>query len=220
MRQGHCLDLVMRDIDGGDAKRGLHMLELGAHVTAQLGVEIRQGLVHKEHRRPADDRARQGNALTLAAGQFARIALEKRFQLHLLRGIQNGRVHLLLRQLFHLQRKPDILGNRLVRIEGVRLEYHRDVTIFRQYLGNVPLADIDLPRAWRLEPGEDAQRRRLARSGSPEKHQEFPGLHLQVEFLQHLHAAEAFLHCVKFDRGLCTAVRHVLPLHGAKKDAL
>ena len=97
MRQSHRLDLVVGDIDRGDAERALHMLQLGAHMAAQLGIEIGQRFVHQEHRRAADDRPCERNALTLAARQLARIAIEQRLELDLLRRIEDGRVHLGLR---------------------------------------------------------------------------------------------------------------------------
>ena len=40
MGEGHRLDLVVRHIEGRDAELMLHVLELGAHVAAQFGVEI------------------------------------------------------------------------------------------------------------------------------------------------------------------------------------
>ena len=95
------------------------MLQLGPHMAAQLGIEIRQRLVHQKHRRAADDRPCQRDALALAARQLARVAIKQRFELDLLRRIKDGRVHLGLRQFLHLQRKPDILGDGLVRIECV-----------------------------------------------------------------------------------------------------
>jgi hypothetical protein len=42
-------------------------LDLGAHLHAQLGVEIRQRLVEQEHLRIAHDGAAHGDALALAA---------------------------------------------------------------------------------------------------------------------------------------------------------
>ena len=83
MRERHRLDLVVRDVDRRDAEFVLHVLEFRAHVAAQLGVEIGQRLVHQERCGPADDRARERHALALAAGELARIAVEKRLQLHL-----------------------------------------------------------------------------------------------------------------------------------------
>ena len=73
----HCLDLVVRHIDrsGGDALAEL--LELDAHVRPELGVEIRQRLVEQEDLRMAHETTAEGDALLLAAGQFARLALEQ-----------------------------------------------------------------------------------------------------------------------------------------------
>jgi hypothetical protein len=45
-------------------------LDLGAHLHAQLGVEVRERLVEQEHLRLAHDRAAHRDALALAAGEL------------------------------------------------------------------------------------------------------------------------------------------------------
>ena len=52
-------------------------LDLGAHVDAQLGVEVGQRLVEQEDLRVAHQRAAHGDALALAAGELARLAVEQ-----------------------------------------------------------------------------------------------------------------------------------------------
>ena len=56
----------------------VQLLDLGAHRDAQLGVEVGQRLVEQEHLRVAHDGAAHGDALALAAGELARIAVEQR----------------------------------------------------------------------------------------------------------------------------------------------
>ena len=58
----------------------MQFLDLGAHRDAQLGVEIGERLVEQEHLRIAHDRAAHGDALALAAGELARIAVEQRLE--------------------------------------------------------------------------------------------------------------------------------------------
>ncbi len=58
----------------------MQFLDLGAHRDAQLGVEVRQRLVEQEDLRIAHDGAAHGDALALAAGKLARVALEQRRQ--------------------------------------------------------------------------------------------------------------------------------------------
>ena len=77
---GHGLDLVVRDVDGRGLQPLVQLLDLGAHLHAQLGVEVGQRLVEQEHLRIAHDRAAHGDALALAAGKLARIAVEQRRQ--------------------------------------------------------------------------------------------------------------------------------------------
>ena len=72
----HRLGLVVRDVDHRRAQLLLDPRHLGAHLHAQLGVQVRQRLVHQERLRVAHDRAAHRHALALAAGQVRRLALQ------------------------------------------------------------------------------------------------------------------------------------------------
>ena len=143
MSERHRLDLVVRHIECRDAELMLHVLELGAHVAAQFGVEIGQRLVHEERRGAADHGAGERHALALAARELAGIAIEQRIELHLPRDVLDRRLDLGFRLAAHRQRIGDVGEHRHVRIERVGLEDHRDVAILRQHVGDVAIADAD-----------------------------------------------------------------------------
>jgi hypothetical protein len=67
--QRHRLDLVVGDVDRGDAELALQPLDLEPHLHPQLGVEVGERLVEQEHRGLAHDGAAHGDALALAARQ-------------------------------------------------------------------------------------------------------------------------------------------------------
>ena len=83
----HRLDLVVRDVDRGHAEPALQLMDLGAHLHAQLRVEVRERLVHQEGLRLAHDRAAHRDALALAARERARLALEELLDLEDVRGV-------------------------------------------------------------------------------------------------------------------------------------
>ena len=72
----HRLDLVVGDVDDRCVEPAMQVDELGAGLAAQLGVEVRQRLVHAEHRRVAHDGPGQGDTLALAAAELAGLAVE------------------------------------------------------------------------------------------------------------------------------------------------
>ena len=61
------LDLVVRHIDGGRGNGAVDLEDLGAHLHAQMGIQIGQWLVEQEHGWIAHDSAAEGDALALAA---------------------------------------------------------------------------------------------------------------------------------------------------------
>src|SRR5438105_3793619 len=117
----HGFDLVVRDVNGRDAERLLHMLELGAHMASELGIEVGQWFVHEKDGWPADDGSRQRHTLPLAPGQFTRIALEKMLKLHLCCRLVNGGFHVRFVDFADLEGEADVLGDRLVGIKRVGL---------------------------------------------------------------------------------------------------
>ena len=70
----HRLGLVVRDVQRGQSERDDQLAQPGARFLAQLGVEVRQRLVEQDDRRVVDQRARDRDALLLAAGKLVRKA--------------------------------------------------------------------------------------------------------------------------------------------------
>jgi hypothetical protein len=60
----------VRDVDHRGAELLLEPRHLGAHLNAQLCVQVRERLVHEEGRRVAHDRAAHRHALALAAREL------------------------------------------------------------------------------------------------------------------------------------------------------
>ncbi len=81
----HRLDLVVGDVDHGDAEALVEPGDLGARLDAELGVEVGERLVHQEDRRLANDRPAQGDALALAARELLGLAVEEAGQLDRIR---------------------------------------------------------------------------------------------------------------------------------------
>ena len=74
VRQRERLGLVVRDVDERDADFLLQVDELELHLLAQLGVERGERLVEQQELRAVDQRARDRDALLLAAGELVRKA--------------------------------------------------------------------------------------------------------------------------------------------------
>ncbi len=60
----------MGDVNERRGERGLQLLQLDFHVFAQLQVECSEGLVQQQQCRLEDHAARDGDALSLAAGEL------------------------------------------------------------------------------------------------------------------------------------------------------
>ena len=180
---GERLGLVVGDVDRGDAEPALQRRDLGAGLHAQLGVEVRQRLVHEEHLRLTDDRAAHRDALTLTTGERLRLAAEVGLQVEQLGGLEDALGAVLLADAGDLEREAHVLGDGHVRVQRVVLEDHRDVAILRRDVRDVAIADQDAAVVDLFEAGEHAQSGRLAAAGGSDQDEELAVGDLQVDLV-------------------------------------
>ena len=174
----------------------------GAHPDPELGIEVRQRLVHQERLRLAHDRAPHRDALPLAAGELHRLAVEHLRQAEERGHLLDAPARLLLGRLPDLEPVAEVLADRHVRIEGVALEHHRDVAVARRELGDVGAADADRAGGHFLEPGDHAQQRRLPASGRADQHHELAVPDRQADVVDGQEAVPVHLRdAVDLDRG-------------------
>jgi hypothetical protein len=80
-----------------------------------------------------------------------------------------------------------------VRIERVVLEDHGEIAVLRCDVVHDTVADVDLTAARFLQPGDDAQRGRLAAARRPEQNEELAVVDLQVQIVKGRELAEALV---------------------------
>ena len=129
----HRLDLVVGDVHRRDAETMLDLLDLGPRLHAELGIEVRQRLVHQEHRRVAHDRSSHRHTLTLPTRQVGRLAVEVLGEVQEPRRLLHAFLDLCLGRLLQFEMEPDVVADRHVRVQRIVLEDHRDVAISRHH---------------------------------------------------------------------------------------
>ena len=76
--EGERLGLVVGDEHGGEPEPTVQLVDLGAHLVAQAGVEVAERLVEQHQVRSGDEAAGQRDALLLATAELRRVAVEER----------------------------------------------------------------------------------------------------------------------------------------------
>ena len=198
--QAHGLDLIVRDVDGGDADPALELLQLVARRGPELRVEVRQRLVEQEHRGLAHDRARQCDALPLAARELPRLTLEQVTDAEQPRRPRHLLGDLGLRHALGLEREGDVLEHRHVGIKGVALEDHGDLPRPRRQVVYDPAADQDLARGRRLESGDHPEQGGLAAAGRAEQHEELTLARDQIHAVDGANLPERLAYLSRFYR--------------------
>ncbi len=151
----------------------MQFADLEPHLHAQRRVEVGERLVEQERLRLAHDGAADRDALALAAGELARLAVEIVGQVERGRGLADLLVDHVLRRLRHLEREGDVVAHAHMRIERVGLEHHREAALRGPDVGRVLAVDQDLAGGDVLEAGDQAQQRGLAAAGGADEDDEF-----------------------------------------------
>ncbi len=189
----HGLGLVVRHVDHRGAEAALDARDLGAHLHAQLGVEVRQRLVHQERLRIAHDRAAHGDALALPAGEVRRLALEVLLEVEDLGGLGDLAVDLARVGLGELEREAHVVAHGHVRVQRVVLEHHRDVAIARREVVDALPADDQVAVGDVLQPGDHPQRRGLPTARRSDQDHELPVGDVEVDRLDRLETVRVAL---------------------------
>ncbi len=182
----HGLGLVVRHVDHRGAEPALDARDLGAHLHAQLRVEVGQRLVHQERLRVAHDGAAHGDALALAAGEVGRLALEVLLEVEDLRRLGDLAVDLTGVGLGELEREAHVVAHGHVRVQRVVLEHHRDVAIARRQVVDALAPDDELAVGDVLQTRDHAQRRRLPAARRADEDHELPVRDVEVDRLDRL----------------------------------
>ena len=150
--------------------RLLQLRELDPGAQPKRRVEVGQRLVEQEQLGLLDQRAADRDALALAARQLRRAcgraaARSRAPARHRRSGARSRRSA--TRAL--LQPERHVLAHAHVRVERVMLEHHRDAALARRQAVDAAAFEPDLAGVGGLEPGDDPQQGRLARSRRAEE---------------------------------------------------
>src|SRR5690606_12066990 len=155
----------------------IHELEL--RVLAQLLVERPERLIEQEELRALHERARQRDALALAARELVRLAPLESIELHDRKHLEHTLLDLRARQPFLLEAERDVLLHGHVREKRIRLEHHVHRALVRRNAFHGHSIDEYAACTRLLEAGEHAKERRLAAARPAEQTEDLTSIDVQ-----------------------------------------
>ncbi len=182
------LFLVMSDEDRGDVNFGMQRAQPLPQLLAHLGIERAERFVEQQDARLDRQRAGKRNALSLAAGQLAGIAVGQPVELHQIQqlldaGADRGLV-LADGARLYAQAKGDVFEHRHVAEQRVVLEHESDMALAGAVSQRILAVDPHLAGIGPVEACNDPQQRGLARTGWSKKRQQFALADLQIDVIQ------------------------------------
>ena len=201
-RERHRLLLVVGHDHEGDAELVLDVQQLELRVLAQLLVERGERLVEQQELGALDQRARERDALALAAGELVRHALDERLHAHELQDVRHPVVDLALRDPVLPQTEGDVLLHVHVREERIGLEHHVDGPLVGRRRGDVHAVDPDAALGRALESGHHAQQRRLAGARAAEQAEDLAAVDVERDVVDGDEVAEPLGQLLEPDIGL------------------
>ena len=174
----------MGNINGGNAQPALKLFNDGAHLHAQLRIQVGKRLVHQQHARLDYERTGQRHTLLLTAGKLAGLTLCQRQNLHQFKRFLHARIDLALLDAARLKAIGNVLLNRQMRKNGVVLEHHADIAFMRWHVIDAFVAKIEVAALDGVEAGDHAQQRRLSAAGRAQERKELALLDAQGHVAQ------------------------------------
>ncbi len=180
------LVLVVGDEHRRDPQLHEQLVDLGAHLDPQRGVQVGERLVEQQHRGPRRDRSCERDPLLLAARERCRHPVAEPPETDQLQRLVDARRGTAVAT---GQAEPHVAGDGQVREERPVLEHHADAASLGRHevvgAGQDRVADGDGPGVGDLEPGDDPQQRRLAAAAGTEQRQRGAGLDGDVDTVEH-----------------------------------
>jgi len=172
-RHSERLCLVVRHIDGRDAETTLEGGDLRTGLNTELGVKVRQRLVHEEHLRLTHDGTAHCDALTLATGEGLRLAVQVLDEVEDLGCGLDALTDLRLVLLGDLEREAHVFRDGHVGVQRVGLEHHGDVAVLGLHVGDVSVSYPNGAFVDVLEACEHSQRGRLSATRGSDENEKF-----------------------------------------------
>ena len=113
---------------------------------------------------------------------------------------------LVLRYFLGFERENDILENRHMRVEGVVLKNHGDLSNARWQFVHYLIVDENLSRARPFEAGDHPQKRRLPATRGTQQHEELPLTSTEIDAIHRPNLAK-----ILFETS-CPHLRHLFSL--------
>ena len=178
---GHSLDLVVGNVDKSGTDAVVQLGQLGSHGCTELCVQVGQRLVKQEYHGVTDDCTSQRNTLFLTAGQSLRLSVEQVADVKDAGSFFHTAFDFFLRRLVELQTECHVFKHGHMRIQGVVLEHHCNLSVLRGNIVDQSVTDIELTFRDFLQTRNHTQGCRFSATGRTDQYKKLLVLDFKVK---------------------------------------
>ncbi|MNJ37996.1 hypothetical protein D3C77_328330 [compost metagenome] len=169
----HSLCLVMRYINTSCFETFNQLCNFRTHLTTEFSIQVGKRFVHEEDLWIADNRASQGNPLTLTTGKCLRFTIKQVLDIKNSCSFTYTLVDFFFFHFTKFQTKCHVLIHVHMRIQSVRLENHRNVAIFRSNVVNDAVANVQFTFSNFFKTSDHTKSCRFTTTGWSNQYEEF-----------------------------------------------
>ena len=155
----HGFNLVVCDVDHSSIKPIVEATDFHPHLHAKFRIEVAQRFIEQEDLRVSDNCPTDRNTLTFTTGEMLRFTVQEVRNTQNLGGFRDTLVDLCFGIFAKFQPERHVLVHRHVRVEGIVLEDHGNVSIFRWDVVDAFIINIDIAFRYLFQPGDHPQNR-------------------------------------------------------------
>ena len=199
----HGLVLVVGDEHAGDVHLVMQASQPAAQFLAHLGIERPERLVQQQHLRLHGQGPGQRDALALTPGELLWVAVGQPVELHQLQQRMHPPADVGLGRPAAARHDPQPEGHVFedghVVEQRVVLEHEAHAPRLRVGMGGIGAMKEHAATVGLLQPGDDAQKRGLARAGRPQQRHQRAGRNVQRDVVADHGGAEALVQMIDQD---------------------
>ncbi|MNC08429.1 hypothetical protein D3C75_560130 [compost metagenome] len=177
----HSFCLVMRYVDTSGFKAFNQFSDFSAHLTTKFSIQVGKRLIHQEDLWITYDSASQSYTLALTTGKCFWFTIKQMLDIENSSSFTYFLVDFIFLHFTKFQTESHVLVYAHMRIQGVGLEYHRDIAVFRCNVVDYTIANVHFTFGDFFQTSDHTQGSGFTTTGRSNQYEEFLIFNIKID---------------------------------------